>query len=82
LVKIFVRPEDVIISKEKCYNSARNVMVGSIMDMQDMGPLARTTLDNDIVALVTKRSLEAMGLNIGHEVYATFKNTSAHVVMD
>jgi len=79
-VKLFVRPEDVILSKEKCDNTARNVMKGSILDMQDMGPLTRVTLDNEVVALVTKRSLENMALNIGHEVYATFKTTSAHVV--
>jgi len=81
-VKLFVRPEDVILSKEKCDNTARNVMMGAIIDMQDMGPLTRVTLENDVVALVTKRSLENMALNIGHQVYATFKTTSAHVALD
>jgi molybdopterin-binding protein len=77
-----VRPEDIILSREECDNSARNRMSGRIIDMQDMGPMTRVRLNNDIIALVTKRSLESMSLNVGTSVYATFKTTSAHVVME
>jgi molybdopterin-binding protein len=81
-MKLFVRPEDIILSREECDNSARNRMSGRIIDMQDMGPMTRVRLNNDIIALVTKRSLESMSLNVGTSVYATFKTTSAHVVME
>jgi len=81
-VKLFVRPEDIILSKEECHSSARNVMKGKIVELQDMGALSQVDLDNGIVALVTKRSIKSMSLEIGQGIFASFKTTSAHVVLD
>jgi len=80
-VKAFVRPEDIILSESRgADSSARNVMSGRITGLRDIGPLTRVKLDTGLVALITKQSRESLGLQIGQEVYATFKATSVHVV--
>jgi molybdate/tungstate transport system ATP-binding protein len=79
-VKVFIRPEDIILSEKREESSARNVVKGGIEGLNDMGPLTRVKLDNSLVALITKQSRESIGLQKGDEVYATFKATSVHVV--
>ncbi len=79
-VKVFIRPEDVILGRRRGDSSARNVMDGRITDLQDIGALTRVTLDTNLVALITKQSRADLNLQQGDTVYATFKATSAHVV--
>ncbi|MBN1763487.1 MAG: ATP-binding cassette domain-containing protein [Methanomicrobia archaeon] len=79
-VKIFVRPEDIILSRNKDGSSARNVLRARILELQDMGAVTRVKLDTRLVALITKQSREDLGLQKGDDVYATFKATSVHVV--
>ncbi len=79
-VKLFIRPEDIILSESRGESSARNVLKGRIEALDDMGTLTRVKLDNSLVALITKQSRESLGLQKGEEVYATFKATSVHVV--
>ncbi|MEA2031990.1 MAG: tungstate ABC transporter ATP-binding protein WtpC [Euryarchaeota archaeon] len=79
-VKVFIRPEDIILSESRGESSAKNVMKGKIEALDDMGPLTRVKMDNSLVAFITKQSRENIGLQKGEEVYATFKATSVHVV--
>jgi len=79
-VKLFIRPEDIILSESRGESSARNVLKGRIEALDDIGPLTRVKMDNSVVALITKQSRECLGLQKGEEVYATFKATSVHVV--
>jgi len=79
-VKVFVRPEDIIVSESRGESSARNVIRGRIQQLNDLGPLTRVQLDTGLVALITKQSRESLGLRKGAEVYATFKATAVHVV--
>ncbi|MHC1611130.1 MAG: tungstate ABC transporter ATP-binding protein WtpC [Candidatus Methanospirareceae archaeon] len=82
-VKVFIRPEEIILSESRSVSSARNVMIGIITELQDNGPLTRVKLDighTEVIALVTKHSRESLELQEGAEVYATFKATSVHVV--
>lgn len=79
-VKMFVRPEDIILSVEPCEGSAQNRMVSPVTELQNMGPLVRVTLENGLVALVTKRAVLTLGVAVGMEVHAAFKATSVHVV--
>ena len=77
-----VRPEDITLSLAKVSSSARNSFEGEITWIISMGPLARVEIDCGfpLVALVTKRSAEEMGLAKGKPVYATFKATGVHVI--
>lgn len=79
-VKVFIRPEDIILAGCREESSARNCLKGRINEINDMGPLTRVRLDNSIVVLITKQSRERLGLRIGAEVYVSFKATSVHVV--
>ncbi|MGB3458387.1 MAG: tungstate ABC transporter ATP-binding protein WtpC [Halobacteriota archaeon] len=79
-VRVFLRPEDIILSVSRGDSSAKNVMGGRITELHDMGPLTRVKLDTKLVALITKQSRESLELRIGAEIYAAFKATSVHVV--
>lgn len=81
-VKAFVRPEDIILSGSKGGCSTQNVLNGRITELQDIGPLTRVKLDTGLVAHITKQSRESLELQIGQEIYATFKATSVHVVRE
>lgn len=80
-MKVFIRPEDIILAVSREESSARNSLKGRINEINDMGPLTRVRLDNSIVVLITKQSRERLGLRIGAEVYVSFKATSVHVVL-
>ena len=77
-----IRPEDITLALSKISSSARNSFGGEITWVVSMGPLTRVEVDCGfpLVALVTKRSAEEMGLARGKQVYATFKATGVHVI--
>jgi molybdate/tungstate transport system ATP-binding protein len=79
-VKLFIRPEDIILSNKSQKSSARNNIKGEIIKMTDFGAIIRIQLENGFIAFVTKLSAEELGLKIGEEVYASFKATTVHVV--
>jgi tungstate transport system ATP-binding protein len=81
-VAIYVRPEDIIVSRERVESSARNSLFGSIVGVEDFDSVVRLKVDVGRVFTVqiTRRSLVEMGLNVGQEVYLTFKASSVHLV--
>lgn len=81
-VSVCMRPEDVTVALSKLSSSARNSLAGKVTWTVSTGPLCRVEIDCGfpLVALVTKKSSEEMGLKKGTEVYATFKAVSIHVI--
>jgi len=81
-VSVCMRPEDITVALSKLSSSARNCLAGKVTWTVSTGPLCRVEIDCGfpLVALVTKRSAEEMGLKKGTEVYATFKAVSIHVI--
>lgn len=81
-ITVFVRPEDIILSKGKFESSARNVFKGNIVEIFDRGPLVKLKVDagKEFVVQITKRSFVEMGLNLGAEVYLTFKASSVQTI--
>jgi len=77
-----VRPEDITLALSQVSSSARNSFAGEITWVVSMGPLTRVEINCGfpLVALVTKRSAEEMGLAKGKKLYATFKATGVHVI--
>jgi len=77
-----IRPEDITLAKTRLSTSARNSFAGPIKKIVSFGVLARVEIDCGfpLIALVTKRSAEEMGLERGKEVYASFKATAVHVI--
>ena len=77
-----VRPEDITLALSKAPSSARNSFAGEIVKVVSIGSLTRVKIDCcfPLIALVTKRSAEELGLEKGKQVYATFKATGVHVI--
>lgn len=88
--KLFVciRPEDIVIETVDSEPhpghkaSARNHLRGKVINIDTLGAVAKVTVDcgSKLVATVTKRSLDDLGIHKGDEVIASFKATSVHVI--
>jgi molybdopterin-binding protein len=81
-VHLCIRPEHITLSLAGASTSARNSFSGEIAGLALSGPLARVELDCGfpLVALITKQSAEELGLQIGKQVYVSFKATAVHVI--
>ena len=82
-VTLYMRPEDVIFLIEKDGKStARNEIEGTISRVTPMGPSVKIRMDGSIriVAVITRRSYDELGLSPGSHVYASFKASAIHVV--
>jgi molybdopterin-binding protein len=83
-VSVFVSPEDIILSKSRFESSARNVLRGKIVEIQDSGSIVRLKVDvgKTFTVQITKRSFNEMGLNLNTEVFLAFKASSAQIIQD
>jgi tungstate transport system ATP-binding protein len=81
-VAVRIRPEDIIISKTPIETSARNNYQGRVVGIEESGALIRLRVDVGRVftAHITRRTLTEMGLNIGSQVYISFKATAVEVI--
>jgi len=79
---IFISPKDIVVSKMPLESSARNLFKGRITQVSEIGSLVRLTVDVGKLFMVqiTKRSFDEMGLNLGSEVYITFKASSVQEI--
>ncbi len=84
-VLVCLRPEDVVLSpaqEQAAPSSARNRLPGVVRRILPAGPHVRVELDAGfgMVALITKQSLEELGLAPGSRVVASFKATAVHLI--
>ncbi len=77
-----VRPEDITLALSKTPSSARNLFIGEVVKVVSIGSLTRVEIDCGfpLVALVIKKSAEALNLESGRRVCASFKATGVHVI--
>lgn len=77
-----VRPEDIIVSKRKIMSSARNVLAGRIIDISDRGSIVRLVVNAEevFVVFITRQSFLDLNLDIGSDVFLSFKASSVHIV--
>jgi len=80
-VKIYIRPEDIILSTETFMSSARNNYKGIVTNIIEDGSSAKVVLDIgiDITALITTKSLNEMDINKGTVLYVVFKSMTVKV---
>lgn len=84
-VRLCLRPEEVtLLPPESALagSSARNRLAGRVVRLTPSGPHVRVVVDCGIplVALVTHRSVDQLGLREGTPVVATFKATAPHLI--
>jgi tungstate transport system ATP-binding protein len=79
---IHVKPEDIIVSGERISTSARNQFRGTVVGVEDHDGTVILRVDaGQVFAVhVTRNSFREMGLNIGREVYISFKATAVLVL--
>ncbi|MFH1647334.1 MAG: ABC transporter ATP-binding protein [Chloroflexota bacterium] len=77
-----LRPEDVTVALAPISSSARNCLEGTVVRTVVTGPVCRVEIDCgfSLVAMVTRRSSEELGLKKGRKVYATFKAVNVHII--
>ena len=77
-VAVRISPEDIILSKQFIETSARNEYKGRIVAVEELCSIIRLKVDAGRIFTVqiTRRSLVEMGLNVGSEVYMSFKASS------
>ena len=77
-----IRPEDITLALFSTQSSARNSFQAKVTQVTSLGPLSRVEINCGfrLVALVTKISAEELNLQVGREVYATFKATGVHIM--
>lgn len=78
---IWIRPEEVLLSKEPFDSSARNQFKCKVTgwDNRDSLLAVRITSDRlDLTALITHASFQGMQIKAGAEVFATFKSSAVH----
>ena len=80
-VRVRFSPQDVIVSKEAILSSARNSLLGQVIKIEEINSVVFLTIDVgvDIVAQITKSSLERFEIKSGDSVYVTFKASSVIV---
>lgn len=78
--QISIPAEDILLSSDRLSSSARNSIRGTVVDILPRGRLKEVVVDvgQRMVALITQRSLEEMGLAKGGEVWVTFKTSAVH----
>ena len=81
-VYALIRPEEVMLAKQRGTSSARNWLAGVITGVDMAATPTRVNVDCGfpLVALVTRASLEELGLKPGQPVYAGFKATGVHII--
>jgi len=82
---LFIRPEEINITipdASSISSSVRNQLHGKITKLVSLGPFVRVTVDCGpvLVALITRRSADELGLAIGKTVRAGVKATAIHVM--
>lgn len=80
-VRVSVDPREILVSLKPFASSARNRFRGRVVRATDENSSVRLWIDAGVsfVVVVTKSSFKELGLNLGAEVYLTFKASSVRV---
>ena len=81
-VIVSLRPEEIIVSPEKIFSSARNVLRGKITDVLRHGNLVWLTVDAGIKlrTVITPNSMELLSIKKNRDVYVIFKASCVRVI--
>ncbi len=81
---VCLRPEDIVLSvtESEVQGSARNRLRGTVTGIKPVGAEVRVEADCGfpLIASITRRSLEELGIAVGTPVTASFKATAVHLI--
>ncbi|MFX1606440.1 MAG: ABC transporter ATP-binding protein [Promethearchaeota archaeon] len=80
-VTVYIPPQDIIVSREAVFSSARNSLKGKVVQIDARNSTALLTVDVgvDLMVQITHTSQNQLGITLGDEVYVTFKASSVRV---
>lgn len=80
-VTVYIPPQDIIVSKEEVLSSARNSLRGKVVQISAHESTALLTIDVGVNLLVqiTRTSQKSLNIDLGDEVFATFKASSVRI---
>jgi ABC-type Fe3+/spermidine/putrescine transport system ATPase subunit len=80
-VRLSLRPEDIIISKEPIHSTARNCFQGVVSDIVHRGSVVyvTVTLPPEFICLITRQAFEELELREEVSVWVTFKASALNV---
>ena len=80
-VRLSIRPEDILVSREPLQSTARNCYQGVISNIADRGSVmyVTVTLPPDFICIITRQAFDELRLRKGVEVWITFKASAIHV---
>ena len=80
-VTLAIPPDEIVLSSEPLHSSARNAIAGRIVRVAEQGAAVRVVVDGgiELVSLVTRRSFEELGLQVGGRAIASFKSVAVRV---
>jgi len=79
-VTLFIRPENIILSKSFFKSSIRNNLKTRVSDVFTISKeLIQITLENGLKAYITFNALEDLDLNVDDEIYTMFKATAVSI---
>jgi len=81
-ITIFIRPEEIIVSKSPIVSSARNMLKGKVEEILDLDQSVQLKVDagRQFTVNITKKSFQEMRINLGSEIYLSFKASSVYTV--
>jgi len=81
-ITVFIRPEEIIVSKSPIVSSARNMLRGKVEEILDLDQLVQLRVDvaRQFTVNITKRSFQEMKINLGSNIYLSFKASSVHIL--
>jgi len=83
LEHIWIGEEEIILSEKPFPSSARNQLLCKVVDWESRDLLLAVNVqcgELKLIALITYRSFEEIGIEVGKEVYATFKSSAIHAL--
>ena len=80
-VTLAIPPEEIVLSREPLHSSARNQVPGRIVRVAEQAGAMRVTIEGgiELVALITRRSFDELGLSVGAGVVASFKSVAIRI---
>lgn len=81
-VKVCIRPEDIVLSKEPLNSSMRNCIRGIVNSVDDLGTFfdVRIDIGTSIKVLITQNALIDLDITLGSEIYVNFKAVALRTI--